>query len=68
MFGLWPVALRAELRDQLVNKAVRKIDAFTADYDLVDVAFHGVPDPFFNINTPENMATAARILRQEGQG
>ncbi|MCG8620854.1 MAG: molybdenum cofactor guanylyltransferase MobA [Proteobacteria bacterium] len=66
VFALWHVGLRAHLRDRLINHEVRKIDAFTADYEVMDVAFAGVPDPFFNINTPEDMATAERILRQTG--
>lgn len=66
VFALWPVSLRAHLRDRLVNGGVRKIDAFTSDYEVIDVAFHGVPDPFFNINTPEDMTAAEKILRQAG--
>ena len=61
--GLWPVSIRADLRDQLVNHDVRKIDLFTADYTMAEVEFDGVPDPFFNVNTPEDRAEAERILR-----
>ncbi len=62
VIGIWPITLRAELRDQLINNDVRKIDRFTADYKVVDVSFDGVPDPFFNINTAEDAAMADRIL------
>ena len=61
--GLWPVSIRAELRDKLVNDDVRKIDLFTADYPMQDVSFEGVPDPFFNINTEDDVALAKRILK-----
>jgi len=61
--GLWPVSIRADLRDQLVNHDIRKIDLFTADYSMAEVEFDGVPDPFFNVNTPEDRAEAERILR-----
>ncbi len=61
--GVWPVSIRADLRDQLVNHDVRKIDLFTADYTMAEVEFDGVPDPFFNVNTPEDRAEAERILR-----
>jgi len=62
VFALWPVAIRADLRDKLVNHQMRKIDLFTAAYDIVEVDFAGVPDPFFNINTPADRDEAARIL------
>jgi len=61
--GLWPVSIRADLRDQLVNHDIRKIDLFTADYSMAEVEFEGVPDPFFNVNTPEDRTEAERILR-----
>ena len=63
VFSLWPVGIRSELRDALVNKEIRKIDLFTADYAVVQVSFDGIPDPFFNINTPEDMAEAERIIK-----
>ena len=62
VFALWPVSVRAELRDRLVNDGVRKIDLFTADYKVAEVDFDGVPDPFFNVNTPEDRAEAERII------
>ena len=62
VFGLWPVSIRAELRDRLVNDDIRKIDLFTADYKIAEVGFEGVPDPFFNVNTPEDKAEAERII------
>ena len=61
--GLWPISIRANLRDQLVNHDIRKIDLFTADYEIAEVDFDGIPDPFFNINTPEDRAEAERILK-----
>ncbi len=62
VFGLWPVSIRSELRDQLINHDVRKIDSFTADYEVALCPFDGVPDPFFNINTDEDIDKASRIL------
>ncbi len=59
-YGLW--LIRSELRDQLINHDVRKIDRFTADYDVALCPFDGVPDPFFNINTDEDIDKASRIL------
>jgi molybdopterin-guanine dinucleotide biosynthesis protein A len=65
VFALWPLTIRADLRDQLINHDIRKIDRFTASYDVVDCVFDGIPDPFFNINHPEDRIEAERSLKQE---
>jgi len=63
VFGLWPVALHAELRRALTEQGIRKVDEWTKDYNLREVVF-GVDtiDPFFNVNWPEDLATAETIL------
>ncbi len=59
--GLWPVALRQQLRAALVEEGVRKVDVWTARYGQSVVAFDAVPvDPFFNANRPEDLEAAAR--------
>ncbi|MGL4444792.1 MAG: molybdenum cofactor guanylyltransferase MobA [Alsobacter sp.] len=59
VIGLWPVALRAELRHALVVEDIRKIDRFTARYRVATVEWDTDPvDPFFNANTPEDVALA----------
>jgi molybdopterin-guanine dinucleotide biosynthesis protein A len=61
--GLWRVDLAPELRCALVDEDVRKIDAWTARYRLAKVEFSTDPlDPFFNINRPEDLAEAERLL------
>ena len=62
VFCLWPVSIRAELRDKLVNHDVRKIDLFTQNWSVTEVNFDGIPDPFFNVNTPEDRDKAARYI------
>lgn len=68
VFGLWPLALRGDLRRALVEEEVRKIDAWTARYRLTTVEFAplrtaaGEVDPFFNANSPEDLAEAERLL------
>jgi len=68
VFGLWPLALRDALRQALVEDDIRKVDIFTARYELVQVDFpdlagpRGPVDPFFNANRPEDLAEAERIL------
>lgn len=59
VFGLWPVGLQDALRGALVEEEIRKVDAWTARYRLVEVEFACDPiDPFFNTNRPEDLATA----------
>ena len=64
VFGLWPVALRDELRDAMQAEEIRKVDVWTARYRLAQVAFDDRDiagrklDPFFNTNRPEDLAEA----------
>ena len=66
VFGLWPVALAADLRRAMEDEAMRKIDIWTARYHLIEVDFSDHPfDPFFNINEPDNLTEAELILHTE---
>ena len=67
VFGLWPVELRADLRDALVEQGERKIDRWTASHRLVEVAFPCTPvDPFFNANREDDLAEAERLIAAHG--
>jgi molybdopterin-guanine dinucleotide biosynthesis protein A len=60
--GLWPVALREDLRRALLDEGLRKIDAWTARHGLATANWPTDPiDPFFNVNTPEDAAAAERL-------
>lgn len=62
--GLWSVALRQDLRHALVVEDCRKIDRWTARYKLATVDWPIEPlDPFFNANTPEDLAQAETLAR-----
>ena len=62
--GLWPVALRADLRHALVAEEMRKIDRWTARHGVAHASWPAEPlDPFFNANTPEDIAAAERLAR-----
>ena len=66
VFGLWPLALREDLRAALAS-GVRKVDQWTAGYRLVEVEFPAAPiDPFFNANRPEDLAEAERLAAFAG--
>jgi molybdopterin-guanine dinucleotide biosynthesis protein A len=60
--GLWPVALRQALRDALVKEDLHKVDAWTKRFRRAIATFPAEPiDPFFNANTPEQLAEAERL-------
>jgi molybdopterin-guanine dinucleotide biosynthesis protein A len=60
--GLWPVRLRPALHDALTNEGVQKVDAWTKRYRRAIAAFPVEPvDPFFNANTPEQLAEAEQL-------
>ena len=62
--GLWKVSLRHELRHALVVEECRKIDRWTARYRLVTTKWPETPvDPFFNANTPDDVAEAEALAR-----
>jgi len=62
VIGLWPVALRADLRRALVEEGLRKIETWTARHGVAIADWPAAPvDPFFNVNTPEDLAEAERI-------
>jgi len=61
-FGLWPVALRDDLRAALEG-GLRKIVLWTDAHQAGLAEFPAGPfDPFFNVNTPEDIAEAERLL------
>jgi molybdopterin-guanine dinucleotide biosynthesis protein A len=63
VFGLWRVDLAPDLRRALVDEGIHKVDRWTARYRLVQVDFPAAPiDPFFNANSPEDLAEAERLL------
>lgn len=60
--GLWPASLRAALLDALTKEGVRKVDAWTQRFRRAVATFPAEPvDPFFNANTPEQLAEAERL-------
>jgi molybdopterin-guanine dinucleotide biosynthesis protein A len=61
VIGLWPTAL-ADALEAAMRAGIRKIDRWTAEHGVVAVEFSIEPfDPFFNVNTPEELAEAERL-------
>ena len=70
VFGLWPIALAEDLVLSL-EKGTRKVLHWTDRHPhcIVEFAFTDLGgnrvDPFFNANTPEDLAEAERLLTGE---
>jgi molybdopterin-guanine dinucleotide biosynthesis protein A len=61
--GLWPLALREDLRKALTVESLHKIEIWTARYGIAIADWPDQPiDPFFNVNTPEDAARAEKIV------
>lgn len=65
--GLWPVTIAGDLEAAL-DQGMRKAFAWTAERNAVTVAFPDdvrrgrTVDPFFNVNTPEDLEAARALL------
>jgi len=65
--ALWPVELRHDLRRALVEEGLRKVGAYVERHSPALVEWPvGDVDPFFNVNTPEDLADAERLLSRGG--
>lgn len=66
--ALWPLSLADDLETWLAEPENRKLQAFIARHPslAVDFPFLATPagslDPFFNVNTPDDFATAERFI------
>ncbi len=61
--GLWPVALRDNLHAAMTQDSIRRVDRWTARFSVSDVDYSTTPiDPFFNANSPEDIAKAESLL------
>ncbi len=71
VFALWPVSLEADLREFLASSATFSVAAFLERHHTIDVDFPTATlggraiDPFFNVNTPEDLAQAQAVMRGE---
>jgi molybdopterin-guanine dinucleotide biosynthesis protein A len=63
--GLWRVALRDDLRRALVEEDLHKIEVWTARHGVAIANWPAKPiDPFFNVNTPEDVVQAEHVAAQ----
>jgi molybdopterin-guanine dinucleotide biosynthesis protein A len=63
VFAVWSTAIHATPEEIFKEKGVRRVDAGLALFSNTKVEFRvqGV-DPFFNVNTPEDLAAAERLV------
>ncbi len=62
--ALWPIALRMALRRALTQRDERGVGQFQASRGAAAVEWPNQPyDPFFNINQPEDLEAARRLLQ-----
>ncbi|MCJ9752685.1 molybdenum cofactor guanylyltransferase MobA [Neorhizobium sp. BETTINA12A] len=70
VFGLWPVSIAGDLETWLSDPDNRRIKAFLERHRMAIVEFpmvetrQGLLDPFFNINTPEDLQEARRFAEE----
>ncbi len=62
--GLWSANLAEMLREALVEEGLRKVDAFVTRLSVARVSYHdAVVDPFFNLNSPEDLVRAGSMMQ-----
>jgi molybdopterin-guanine dinucleotide biosynthesis protein A len=70
VFALWPLSLEADLKRFLAESATFSVSAFLNMHDVAVVDFPmlgsaaGETDPFFNVNTPDDLAEAEQMARR----
>jgi molybdopterin-guanine dinucleotide biosynthesis protein A len=64
--GLWQVSLRENLRHAITVEDLRKIEVWTARHGIALADWPTEPvDPFFNVNTPEDVEMATKLAASE---
>ncbi|MCA1371234.1 molybdenum cofactor guanylyltransferase MobA [Bradyrhizobium sp. BRP14] len=69
LFALWPIAIADDLDAWIRTDSKRRVRAFIARHPSVAVEFPSIPtkagplDPFFNINTPQQLQQAEAWLQ-----
>jgi molybdenum cofactor guanylyltransferase len=60
--ALWPVSLRRDLQRAITGEGARKVDNWIARFTIGFADWPAAPvDPFFNVNTPGDIAEAERL-------
>jgi molybdopterin-guanine dinucleotide biosynthesis protein A len=63
VFAVWNASLPVTSESVLQGQGLRKMDDFVAGFPSTRVVFPSAPvDPFFNINTPDDLARAETLM------
>ena len=66
IFGLWSIELYEKLQDDLINNKIRKVQDWIEKNKITNVEFNFEEyDPFFNINTLDDLEAAKKIIKNE---
>ena len=64
--GIWTTALAQPLERLIIHDGLRRVQDFVAKSHAAKIGWAADPhDPFFNINTPEDLTAAEQIVRGE---
>ena len=62
IFGIWHTSLEKDLEISILNKKIRKIEQWATKHNFNTINFNDKEyDPFFNINTQEDLIKAEEI-------
>ena len=65
IFGLWSLDLYDKLKNDLINKKIRKVQDWTEKNKIKNLEFKFKDyDPFFNINTEEDLEFAKKLSKK----
>ena len=65
IFGLWSLDLYDKLKDDLIYKKIRKVQDWTEKNKIKNLEFEFKDyDPFFNINTKEDLEFAKKLSKK----
>ncbi len=65
IFGLWSIDLYDKLKDDLINKKIRKVQDWTEKNKIKNLEFKFEDyDPFLNINTKEDLEFAKKLSQK----
>ena len=65
IFGLWSLDLYDKLKDDLINNKIRKVQDWTEKNKIKNLEFKFEDyDPFFNINTKEDLEFARKLSKK----
>ena len=65
IFGLWSLDLYDKLKNDLINNKIRKVQDWTEKNKIKNLEFKFKDyDPFFNINTKEDLEFAKRLSKK----